>query len=537
MSKKRQMNRRKFLELQALGTMGLIIGCKKDEPNPTPEPDPDPSTFLENYTKAIVIGSGFGGAVSALRLGQAGIDTKILERGKRWPIQTDGNTFSSLITPDKRSAWLETESIAPINPLNLSSSFEKHIGVLERVRYPEIDVYTGACVGGGSVVYGGITIAPEESLFSQVFPAEISYSELKNTYFPRVIQMLNARPIPADLRDSDYFQFTRVGAAHAENIGLPVQYFDSVYDWDIIKSEIAGDIPPSAIAGEIIYGVNSGAKKSLDQNYLPAAEATGFVEILVQHQVRNISQIEDGYYQIEVELISESGEVLSVKNFHCQYLFMGAGSLGTTRLLMRAKAKGGLSAINDTLGQGWGSNGATMASRSGLTEPTGQFQSSPSSSAVLDLNNPISPTVLDMANLPLGFDCNCLIHLGLSMDSNRGNFVYDTATDDVLLNWTKNGVPKAAIEDVLQRLNAANGGTMGHILSLPETRDDLTYHPLGGAVMGETCDFFGRVKGYDKLYVMDGALIPGSTACANPSLTIAGIAERNIEKIILEDIG
>ncbi len=526
-----QFTRRYFLRLMALTTAGIIVGCKDDEGE---DNLPKPADIYDNYRSAIVIGSGFGGAVSALRLGEAGIQTTVLERGKWWKVKPEGDTFSDLVVPDNRSTWLGTESIAPIG---LKVDFpEKHVGVLERIQYDEIDVYGGACVGGGSVVYGGITIAPEESLFQRVFPSEIDYNELNSTYFPRVIQMLDAKPIPDDLlNDSPFFQFVRTSVEQAKKIGLPIEYFASVFDWDIIKQEIAGEKTPAAIEGEILYGVNSGAKKSLDTNYLPAAEATGHVTIEALHQVRDIEQLEDGIYKINVEVLNEQGEIIEEKAFHCTYLFMGAGSVGTTRLLMRSKEKGLLPNINDTLGTGWGSNGTTMGSRSNLSEITGAKQSSPSSSAAYDFNNSVAPTVLDMANLPLGFDCNCLIYLGLTLDENRGVFEYDPSIDDIKLNWSNNGVPKAALEDVFNRLNAANGGENG-VFALPEVKDNLTYHPLGGAVMGETCDFYGRVKNYSNLFVMDGALIPGSAACANPSLTIAGIAERNIEKIIEKDI-
>ncbi len=527
---KKPFSRRHFIKLSALAGAGLMVtGCKRDR---------GPESLLSNYTEALVIGTGFGGAVTALRLGQAGIRTTMLERGQRWTLNPNGDTFSNLAFPDKRSAWFDTENIAPFNPFpGLGTSFEPYAGVLERIRYGGMDVYGGACVGGGSVVYGGITIAPEEELFTQVFPAEVNYQELASVYFPRVINMLDARPIPDYLlNDSEYFQFVRVHVEHAQNIGLPIQYFDSTFDWDIIQKEINGEVPASAINGDILYGVNSGAKKSLDQNYLPMAESTGLVDVRPLHQVRDIEQIDGGFYRVNVEIIDTDGNVLENKAHHCKYLFMGAGSVGTTRLLMRSKEKGLLPNINETLGQGWGSNGATMSMRSYLPVNTGEKQSSPSSSAAYDFNNPISPTVLDMANYPLGFECTCLIHLGLTMDPGRGHFTYDPNRDDIDLNWNNNGIPRNAMDNLIDRLNAANGGQSGEAFTLPETKDDLTYHPLGGAVMGDTCDFYGRVKGYENFYVMDGALIPGSTACANPSLTIAGLAERNIEVILAEDI-
>src|SRR5688500_9209443 len=61
-----------------------------------------PSVFVP----AICIGGGFGGAVAAVRLGQAGIDSVVLGRGRRWPIRSDGNTFATFEQPDGRAYWL-----------------------------------------------------------------------------------------------------------------------------------------------------------------------------------------------------------------------------------------------------------------------------------------------------------------------------------------------------------------------------------------------------------------------------------------------
>ncbi len=84
----------------------------------------------------------------------------------------------------------------------------------------------------------------------------------------------------------------------------------------------------------------------------------------------------------------------------------------------------------------------------------------------------------------------------------------------------------------LRRIARAGGA----IATIDATRaDPLTFHPLGGAVLGKVTDAYGRVQGQRGLYVVDGALIPGSTACANPSLTIAALAERNIAQVLGDD--
>jgi cholesterol oxidase len=64
---------------------------------------------------------------------------------------------------------------------------------------------------------------------------------------------------------------------------------------------------------------------------------------------------------------------------------------------------------------------------------------------------------------------------------------------------------------------------------------DFTYHPLGGMVLGDATDSYGRVNNYRKLYVIDGALLPRSAGGVNPALTIAALAERNVERILRDD--
>lgn len=90
---------------------------------------------------------------------------------------------------------------------------------------------------------------------------------------------------------------------------------------------------------------------------------------------------------------------------------------------------------------------------------------------------------------------------------------------------------RQAAELTYNTLNKANT-TSQYTPSTDYVIDGGTAHPLGGAVLGKACDYYGRVKGYKGLYVVDGALIPGAAGAVNPSFTIAALAERCLEKVI-----
>jgi cholesterol oxidase len=89
---------------------------------------------------------------------------------------------------------------------------------------------------------------------------------------------------------------------------------------------------------------------------------------------------------------------------------------------------------------------------------------------------------------------------------------------------------------LFDRINRANSTIYRYDLfgGTRAVENRFTYHPLGGAVLGEATDLYGRVRGYRNLYVTDGALIPGSTG-VNPFVTITALAERNIERVLAED--
>jgi cholesterol oxidase len=95
-----------------------------------------------------------------------------------------------------------------------------------------------------------------------------------------------------------------------------------------------------------------------------------------------------------------------------------------------------------------------------------------------------------------------------------------------------------ATRSLFDRINRANLTTYRFDL-FGDNRafaDDFCYHPLGGCVLGEATDGCGRVNGYPNLYVNDGSLIPGAIG-VNPFVTITALAERNIARIVAEDLG
>jgi cholesterol oxidase len=484
------------------------------------------SLDTDTYVEAVVIGSGFGGAVASLRLGEAGIETIVLERGQRWPITAAGDTFCTKENPDGRAAWLSSTTILP-DPLP-NFPIEVFTGVLDRKIGNGVIAYRGAGVGGGSLMYGGITYQPSRELFYRVFPSTLSYDELDRVYYPRVRGMLKATPIPDDIFQTDAYLSSRILLAQAAKAGLSIIKPDMAIDWEIVRQEIAGQKVPSIIAGEVYYGTNSGAKNSLDHNYLSMAEATGYVEIQPLHLVTSIEESSRGY-RVLANQINEQGIAVAQKSFVCRYLFLAAGSLGTPELLLRAQANRTLSRLNDAVGKFWGTNSeSTTVMVNGIQ--TNASLGSPGVIAIQDLNNPIAPLILETFQaepLPQGV----IAVLGQGISKPEGYFTYNQATQAADLVWPSNSADSQtnarALAYTFGLLNQANGTTLAAPI------DQLnTGHPVGGAVLGAVCSNYGEVYGYQNLFVVDGSLIPGSTACANPSLTIAALAEQSMDRFL-----
>jgi cholesterol oxidase len=358
-------------------------------------------------------------------------------------------------------------------------------------------------------------------------------------FFPLANKMLRVNDIPHSYFEaSEHYRFARLSRTAAGRAGFDTAFVPNVYDFGYMAAEERGEVPKSALATEVIYGNNHG-KFTLDQGYLADAVGTGNVTIRTLSQAKRIRRQPDGTYVVTVRQITPDGEVVGHYDIGCRHLFLGAGSLGSTELLLKARETGDLPDLSHEVGAGWGPNGNVMTARSNqLLASGGGAQSSIPTLAIDDWDNPERPVFAEIAPVPAGFETFMSLYLGITRNPERGTFRYDQANDALELDWARaqNASSKADLKSMFDRINQANGTTYRTDVfgEGKAFADDFCYHPLGGCVLGRATDDFGRVKGYRNLYVTDGALIPGSIG-VNPFVTITALAERNLARILEED--
>ncbi|MER6997759.1 GMC oxidoreductase [Streptomyces sp. NPDC000410] len=541
------LTRRHLLGLGALHT-AAALGLTRIGPAAAATPAAGPaarSSAAADHTPALVIGSGYGSAVTALRLGEAGIRTVVLEMGRLWDAGTpgpDGKVFCPTSTPDHRSMWFRTRTEAPLATFLWLDVVNRNItpypGVLDRVRFDNMSVYVGRGVGGGSLVNGGMAVTPQRAYFAETLPT-VDAPAMYDTYFPRARQMLGVNTIdPAWFESTEWYRFARISRKHAERTGLRTTFVPNVYDFGHMQREAAGQAPRSALAGEVIYGNNHG-KRTLDKTYLAAALGTGNVTIETLHRARAVRRQPDGTYVVTVDRTDLAGKVVATRELSCDRLFIGAGSLGTTELLLRARETGALPDLSEHIGTGWGTNGNVMTARANhMWDTVGANQSTIPVMGIDDWSHPTHPVFAEIAPLPMGFEHWISLYLAITRNPERGTFTYDAATGAAKLNWTRaqSQVSVAAAKSLFDRINLKNATIYRYDLfgGNRTFADDFTYHPLGGCVLGRATDNYGRVTGAPGVYVTDGALIPGSIG-VNPFLTITALAERNMARVLAED--
>jgi len=539
---------------------------------------------LGSHTPVLVIGTGFGAAITALRLGQAGTQVAMLERGLRWPLRPrytsttekllrQGDTFSPetiFSDIDGRALWFRRKVDKGLHGLPIMAE-DFFAGALEVIDQPGIQVWQGSAVGGGSIIYTGVLLAPEKRFFDHVWQGALSYDEMNATWWPKALATVRGSTMPDDIYQGKYgqrllgvgprpdpFGHCRTWDGLFTKAGHSPHKLNSNFAWNVVRDELDGLSRPSSTNGETNFGNSNGAKFDLTQGALAQAQATGKVTIHPQHVVTAIGQEADGRYWVRFNVINPFGAVVSKDvTVTCDKLVVGAGSMGSTELLLRAQHTGTLKNLNEHLGQGWGTNGdAAVIVRHALS--AGLTQGNPSPSRILDEGQGRLPVTLENWAVP-GVGANpsliglgLIASLGMTLDDTRATFRYNAAADSsgsgatirsdgkpiggVTVDFPATGNDETirSLRGVIDHVADVNNIKTGVPGLVPDVNAAFTAHPLGGAVLGKVTDGYGRVQGHPGLYVVDGALIPGSTGTVNPVLTIAALAERNIAKIIAD---
>ena len=503
------------------------------------------STGPRLHYEAIVVGSGYGGGVSALRLGEAGIETLILERGRLWDApDADGKRFSRMLPADNRAGWFTSV------PPSLVTSFRgvsvedvaKHApspqpvqaGICEKVVHGAHTVFRGTAVGGGSMVNAAIAAIPTPAQVQTAFP-DIDPAVFLGTYVERAKKMLRISYRDMNwFEQTPWFQYARVGRKYAKSAGYDVDYNGSAYSFDYMKKEEIREVPRSAFDFEQQYGNNYGRFGSVDQTYIAAALATGKVTLKPLTEVTAIRMERSGEFVVSTRQIDRFGKEVARSEIGCEELYLNAGVLGTTEMLLRARETGALPNLSDEIGRGYGNNGDIMVAHSlQPNDPAGTQQSLLGMINLDGRGDPDNPVYASMFSIPLPVETLALGYYVMVRTGDRADITYDRAKDSIAINWPEDYTDhlRARAKLVFDKVTHANG---------VDYRDDLfrgnvfmpnTVHPMGGVVRGKATDGYGRVKGYDKLYVNDASLLPGYLGC-NPFMSITALAERNIEAIL-----
>jgi cholesterol oxidase len=523
---------------------------------------------------AIVIGSGFGGAVSACRLAQAGRQVLVLERGRRWTPQTYPRDLSD--------PWFWSQS----QP-------HKHSGWIDLRCFSDMSVVAGSGVGGGSLIYANVSVEAKPDIFNSGWPSEINYATLK-PYYDQVADMLGVQTVPDNqlskrtvlMRDAAKAcgwedRFRKLPLAVSFNPDYDPHAADPRGDQHSKKfTNQHGKVQGTCVhCGNCDIGCQVQAKNTLDLNYLAVAEKHG-AEIRPLHVVVKLEPLgatPDGSrgWRVHCDVIDTDQESKQRTSFTACSVILGAGSIGTTELLLRCRDEHRtLPSLSKQLGCEWAFNGDFVT-------PTfyKNRRISPSHgvtiSCAIDLLDGVhkgQPLFIEDGGLP-NLARN-LLHRQLQkarsgvfkkLLKNVGHLIDDGDPLDNMMPWFGQGIDAANGRLSWQRKwyapwsrslrmhwpyqqSAANVQAMVevHTKLAEATQGDpvippawtylhnlITPHPLGGCNMSDgpatgVVNHLGQVFGYQNLFVMDGAAIPTPLGL-NPSRTIAAVAERNVQ--------
>ncbi len=520
---------------------------------------------MEDY---IIIGSGFGGSVSALRLAEKGYKVRVLEAGKR----QNAKDFPKSNWKVWKFLWMPKLLLHGIQKITLLK---------------DVLILGGAGVGGGSLVYANTSLVPPDKVLADkrwpAHPQGNDWKQILMPFYALAQRMLGVAKTPT------VFAADKVLKSYAEEIGRGDTFHSAnvaVYfgkPGETAKDPFfSGEGPERTgcnYCGGCMVGCRFGSKNTLDKNYLWLAEKRGVV-IEPETQVTAIEALPSGGYRVHVE--RSTAFVFKEKRvYETKGVVVAAGVLGTVRLLLDCKRSGGLPKLSDQLGEYVRTNSEALVGArakgnvdysTGIAIASGVYVDDvthievvryPKGSDAMGLlaalltdngtrltrplkflwNAITHPIQFVRAMIPFGWAQKTIIllvmqsidnHMKLklrrpwfwpfmrTLTTEKGNSppvpVYIQPANEAAKAIAKkiDGVPQSAINEVM--LNVA---TTAHILG---------GCPMGSSAADGVIDYKNAAFGYDNFLIIDGSTIPVNLG-VNPSLTITAIAEHAMSHV------
>lgn len=453
---------------------------------------------------AVIVGTGFGGAITGARLAEGGMRVLLLERGPWWgPASNDRAPSVGRDFP--RGAWGSRKLVRNIRHANARRSREWRInsdGLYEIHRFPQLTVLGASGVGGGSHTYAGIQAEPAPDYWT-AFPAEITPTAMA-PYTARVRAMQHPAPAPAQPRQ-------RTLGRAMSTAGMVLESADLAIDHDTCVR-----------CGGCVLGCPHGAKTTLDLTYLPAALRAG-AEIWPLCEVARIGTHHNGYTVDAVDLRTATAVTV-----HAERLVLAAGTLNTLRLLFAARDRDRtLTRVSRRLGHRFSSNAdyPLVVRRSRPNEP--------STGTLVNTTARTAAAYYVDADIPLRVK-NFQLMIGMAAEDSP-------ATVRAVPGGVTSDASRKRSAEVYNRMDSEMRKTVrasGFLQTVSAPRRLVSAHPLGGAALAATrfdgvVSHTGEVFGHPRLYVADGSTLPTAPGVP-PSLTIAALAERHAE-LMLQD--
>ncbi len=517
----------------------------------------------------LIIGSGFGGSVSALRLTEKGYRVGVLEAGPRYADDEFAKTSWNL----RKFLWMPKLGMYGIQRIHLLRN---------------VMILAGAGVGGGSLNYANTLYVPPDPFFddpqwchitdwrAELMPhyeqAQRMLGVVTNPTFTDADKMM--KEVADDMGVGDTFVATPVGVffgpdgTKTPGVTVPDPYFGGA------GPERTGCIE----CGSCMTGCRYGAKNTLVKNYLGLAESAG-AQVHPMTTVTGFKQRPDGLWEVET---AHTGRLLRRKRrtFTATHLVLAAGTFGTQRLLFKMRDRGKLPKLSDKLGVLTRTNSESIVG-AGRLEVRDDLDLT-HGVAITSSIHPTSDTHIEPVRYGKGSNAMGLLQTLMTdgagpggTDTPRWRQLLDQAgenpkqmlrmlnpsrwsertvialvmqhLDNSITTYTKrtrlgfrrmvskqgHGEPNPTwipvgnevTRRLAEKIDGVAGGTWGELFNIP-----LTAHFLGGAAIGDSpeqgvIDPYQRVYNYPTLHVVDGASVSANLG-VNPSLSITAQAER-----------